>query len=220
MQIRKHIYIVDTLERHLFYSGIATITMGIYFLLKKIIVPNLEQLLGLDLAIIFTFGMIYGVCFFLFNTLIWKMPLLHQFNIIKTPNLNGTWKAKGESDGDDNSKPFEGEYRIQQDWTQFSIIGETATSKSASTSATMFVSVATDKSVTFTYRNQPKHNKEAVSTMQRHEGTMTMTLSADGQKLIGEYYNGRGRHTYGSVELTKVTQAKDQKKPEHLDKNQ
>jgi predicted pore-forming effector associated with SMODS systems len=47
-----------------------------------------------------------------------------------------------------------------------------------------------------------------VPLMQMHHGTGHLSLSSDGKTLTGEYYVGRDRVTYGTLELYFVSKKK------------
>jgi hypothetical protein len=56
----------------------------------------------------------------------------------------------------------------------------------------------------YEYSNVPKV-MEANPTMFRHEGTQWLSLSenSDESTLVGDYYTGRDRQTYGTVHLVR-----------------
>lgn len=148
---------------------------------------------------------LYGCFYWLFDSYVWKWPLMRQLHIIKTPNLSGVWRghastavANGVSTGLGSQTDIE--FTIQQTWTHMLICGQAVQSKSRSISANIIV---TDEcSLSYEYVNEP--SASAPETMHAHRGTTILSINEAHGTLKGEYYSGRDRQNVGTLDLTRV----------------
>lgn len=98
-----------------------------------------------------TVGAIYFIIHFLFNRLIWKLPL---FGI---PNLNGSWKVIGKTLNDEGEIRFnwDAELEIKQTWENISIDISTKKSVSGSYTCTLFKH-HNHWTLSYSYKNEPR----------------------------------------------------------------
>lgn len=81
-----HQYSVDY-DRKIIYFGLAFISIALTTGINKLLQFN-------NFSIAVTGFTIFGLVFLLFDNWLWKIPYLHKLGLVKTPNLNGTWKGE------------------------------------------------------------------------------------------------------------------------------
>jgi hypothetical protein len=138
----------------------------------------------------------YGTLYALFDRHLWRHSVMRKLGLVKTPNLAGRWRGYLTSSFDDHAKHHDVSLQIAQSWTQISILLSTATSISRSCVAVIQVSDPEGVALTYQYENQPL--ADATITMHMHYGTAMLRIS-DGGVLIGDYYAGRDRGTFGRI---------------------
>ncbi|RMH33655.1 MAG: hypothetical protein D6694_15480 [Gammaproteobacteria bacterium] len=142
---------------------------------------------------------VFGALNTLFDKRLWRHKWLHRVGVVKVPDLNGRWSAKGHSST--YNEDFSGHIHIRQTWTHISITMETESSRSHSLTASLLLNQPEGIILSYEYRNEPKPN--ALPTMHVHRGTAVLRLNEEGQ-LEGEYYSGRDRMNYGSLSLKRA----------------
>src|SRR5712675_1802816 len=85
---------------------------------------------------------------------------------------------------------------IFQSWTHIAVFLTTATSLSRSSAAVIQVDDPEGVALMYQYQNQPL--ADAMKTMHMHYGTAMLRVS-DGGCLVGDYYAGRDRRTFGRI---------------------
>jgi len=192
-----HPYATDSHERTNVIMGLAILSVALAWLLNRLlemlqIVPswwiNAPSALGF-------FGLLYK----LFDKHLWSWSLLRKIGIVRVPDLSGQWEVEGKTSFDKSS--FTGYALIKQTWTTISIIFETDLSISKSLTASLLVEQPEGVTLSYEYRNDPKPN--ASPTMHSHRGTTVLRLK-DASIMEGEYYTGRDRQNYGSLELRRI----------------
>lgn len=146
----------------------------------------------------------YGLWYFLFDRLLWRLPLLKWIGLVRVPNLSGSWQGiasptqtAGVSEG--HQKDAKIHVRIRHTWSLISITAETEGSDSFSRTATLVV--GDSPSLSYEYYNQPKAS--APDTMHPHPGMTHLNIKNLGQVLEGDYYSGRSRQNIGTLRLTR-----------------
>lgn len=142
-----------------------------------------------------------------FDRSLWRSKIVHKIFGIVVPDLNGSWKGQLFSSYTDHSSPLEAELTISQTWTSILISLETATSISRSRAAAFVVDQPGRTSLIYEYLCEPR--PIATDTMHTHRGTAELHISSDGTLLEGEYYTGRDRQTYGSLNLRRVSRVRN-----------
>jgi hypothetical protein len=190
-----HNYAIDSNERITIPLYIAIMSILIGLLIQNtlnfynIIVPW-----WIDAPSIFG---LYAILYTFFDKHLWKSRLFKITGIVKTPNLNGSWKGALLSSYNDFKTPYEMTMKIIQTWTKISIVLEAESSSSCSTIAGIIAENPERMSLTYQYVNEP--NEDAESTMQMHRGTATLEIQANGNMLVGGCYSNRARKTYGRL---------------------
>ena len=141
---------------------------------------------------------VFGGLYTWFDRKLWRCKWLHKIGLVKVPDLNGRWNVQGHSST--YNEDFAGEILIRQTWTHLSITMETEHSKSHSLTASLLLSQPDGIILSYEYKNEPKAN--ALPTMHAHRGTTVLRLKVEGI-LEGEYYSGRDRQNYGTLQLEK-----------------
>lgn len=147
---------------------------------------------------------LYGALYTLFDKHLWRISCVRKLGLSKIPNLAGRWKGFLVSSFDGFDKQHDVMLQIFQSWTQISIYLTTASSISRSCVAVIQVSDLNGAGLVYQYQCQPLAN--ARKSMHMHFGTgMLRMLKGETHHLIGEYYAGRDRGTYGQLCFWKVT---------------
>lgn len=144
-----------------------------------------------------TAGIIYIGLYWIFESRIWKWGPLAK--LLKVPDLSGEWDCQGHTI---NPSPidWEGEVIIIQSWDRLRVRLKTKQSGSNSIAAALVYDQADGFRLLYNYKNEPRiSEKELVS----HHGSAELTFSEDLMTAEGEYFNGHGRYTYGTMKLTR-----------------
>ncbi len=192
-----HPYNIDSAERKHVTFGLAVVSL----LLATATAPFLNQLsgfLGFTIMPPSTLA-IFGGLYFVFKKFVWKWSFLNKLGLIKVPDLNGEWNGQIKSSHDNFLQAYRIKIMIQQDWTHIAV----RIKAEESTSHSFVAAILTEdpRGIILTYQYQNKPNPETIDTMAIHEGTTFLKLEE--KKLEGEYYTGRGRATFGKLELTR-----------------
>jgi hypothetical protein len=138
----------------------------------------------------------YGALYTLFDKYLWKNGFACKLGLVKIPNLAGCWRGYLISSFDGHAKRHNLVINIFQTWTQLAVFLATATSISRSCAAVIQVGDPEGVALIYQYQNQPL--ADATRTMHMHFGTAMLRVS-DGGCLVGDYYSGRDRRTYGRI---------------------
>lgn len=182
----------------------AAVSSGLVFLLLTLV--DVAKQLGFDTRIppiilsLVGAGAVYSVLYILFNKYVWRIRPLARF--LKSPNLSGHWRCEGIRLDLKPPQPWTGEVKIVQSWDRIRVHLETATSESDSLAAALQHDAAVGYRLMYHYTNRPKM---AARDLAGHHGFSEIVFSEDGQTARGEYFNGRGRNTFGTYTLTRET---------------
>lgn len=144
-----------------------------------------------------TAGAIYMVLYWLFESRIWKWPRLAR--VLKVPDISGTWRCEGLTLSPKDAT-WEGEITIVQSWDKLRVRLKTKQSGSNSISAALVYDEADGFRLLYNYKNDPNIGE---SSLVSHRGSAELTFSPDLTTATGEYFNGHGRYTYGTMQLTR-----------------
>ncbi|MBK1690503.1 Cap15 family cyclic dinucleotide receptor domain-containing protein [Rubrivivax gelatinosus] len=142
-----------------------------------------------------TAGLIYMALYWLFESRIWKWSKLA--NLLKVPDLSGTWDCKGQTLSEGGS-PWAGEVTIVQSWDKLRVRLKTGQSRSSSVAAALVYDQADGFRLLYNYKNEPRIGE---ANLKGHRGSAELTFSSDLQSAEGEYFNGHGRYTFGTLKL-------------------
>jgi len=191
-----HPYSIDTNARQTVYFVLGIISFVIPSLVSS---DWVTDFVGSKLSYPFGVGATFGIFFLFFDHVLWKWLQV----ILKIPNLNGTWIAKGVSSyiDPDTGKPkeFAMEYRIKQTFTRIEICGENDTSTTRSTMASLEIDHALPI-FRYAFENTPRNMAD--TELQRHPGLIQLRLSTS-EKMTGDYFSGKHRLRYGELVLFK-----------------
>lgn len=143
---------------------------------------------------------VFGLLYTTLNKWAWRWPGANL--ALKVPNISGTWDCKGETLGDAGEVVYQwkGEIRIVQTWDKLRIRMRTKESGSNSIAAALAHDSIDGIVLLYHYRNDPKLGS---SGLVAHTGCSVMTIHEDGMSASGEYFNGLGRKTCGTMEWKK-----------------
>jgi hypothetical protein len=155
--------------------------------------PTLLSLLGA--------GAVFGFLYWVMNKWAWKWPGIGQ--ALNVPNIAGTWNCVGKTlDSEGLSKyDWQAEVTIVQSWDKLRIRLVTKTSGSSSISAALAQDSIDGFVLLYHYRNDPKAGAIGLAS---HTGCSVMTIAKDLKSATGDYFNGRGRMTFGTMNWTKI----------------
>lgn len=190
---KMHSYSTDSNERMYIPFFLAVISI-----LSAWFLPKLVEMVGLSVPWWFDAPAVmgfYGIYFKLFDNIFWKS--LAKIGLIQTPNFNGAWDGHFLSSYDGHTTEKSAIIEVKQSWTKMCILFRNGTSRSRSITSSIITTNSEGYVLSYEYQNEPNYN--SVSTMQIHRGFTRLTLSSDKKELEGEYYTGRGRLNYGTM---------------------
>jgi predicted pore-forming effector associated with SMODS systems len=138
----------------------------------------------------------YGVLYALFDKYLWRASFTRKLGLVRIPNLSGRWRGYLTTSFDGHGKRYDLMINIFQSWTRIVIFLTTRTSVSRSCAGVIQVDDPEGVSLIYQYENQPL--ADAMKTMHMHYGTAMLRISNCGC-LVGDYYAGRDRCTFGRI---------------------
>ncbi|WP_368074022.1 hypothetical protein [Achromobacter denitrificans] len=152
-----------------------------------------------------TAGIVYVCLYYFFRHKVWKWRWVANF--ISVPNLSGVWEVEGKTL---NPKPninptWRGKLVIEQDWDLIRVCLQTETSTSESIAAALQFDPIYGYHLLYTYTNVPK--ADSPNDMHSHRGAAHLTFDSDLTKAEGDYFNGRGRYSFGIMRLKRSAAA-------------
>lgn len=143
---------------------------------------------------------VYAMLYWVFDKHAWKWKLVTSW--LKVPNVSGTWRCEGQSlnQPGGGSEPWAGTVQISQSWDHLRVTLQTPNSKSYSINAAL-IHDADGPTLIYNYSNTPKITRRDLSA---HKGFTQLNFASDLQTARGEYFNGYGRFTYGTMTLARV----------------
>jgi SMODS-associating 2TM, beta-strand rich effector domain len=189
-----HGYSTDSDERRVVPLLLASLAISFAWLSSKVLlVIHLSVPWWVDAPSVMGF---YGVLYALFDTYLWRNGLVSKFGLVRMPNLAGRWYGYLISSFDGHAKHHDLMITICQSWTQIAVFLTTAESISRSCAAVIQVDDPEGVALIYQYQNQPV--ADATRTMHMHYGTAMLRVSIEGF-LVGDYYAGRDRRTFGRI---------------------
>ena len=189
-----HGYSTDSSERKLVPLLLASVAIALAWVSSRILaVMHLSVPWWLDAPSSLAF---YGALYALFDRCLWRNGLMSKLGLVRIPNLAGQWRGYLVSSFDGHEKRHHLVVTIFQSWTHLAIFLTTATSMSRSCAAVIQVEAPEGVALVYQYQNQPL--ADAMKTMHMHYGTAMLRVS-NGGCLVGDYYAGRDRRTFGRI---------------------
>lgn len=142
-----------------------------------------------------TAGLIYMALYWLFESRIWKWSRLAH--LLKVPDLSGTWDCQGQNLSEGGTD-WVGEVTIVQSWDKLRIRLKTSQSGSNSVAAALVYDQADGFRLLYNYKNEPRIGEVELKA---HRGSAELIFAPDLHSAQGEYFNGHGRYTYGTMKL-------------------
>lgn len=162
--------------------------------LNKNVPPSVFSLIGA--------GVFFTFLYFIFNRWFWKWHPICRF--LNVPNLHGEWICEGKTLNEDRTIRFtwSGTVTIIQSWDKIRVRLKTATSGSNSTSAAILFDEADGYRLFYSYNNDPWPDQP---DLKPHRGFAEITFNKNMDSGQGDYFNGRGRITFGTMSLRRST---------------
>jgi hypothetical protein len=145
-------------------------------------------------------GMVYAALYWLFDRYAWKLGPLGR--VLKVPDLSGTWSCKGISLDRTPQHSWQGRVTIIQSWDRIRVHLDTGQSTSDSIAAALLYDAAAGYRLMYHYRNHPRLGEAELAA---HHGFAELIFVPGEASATGEYFNGRGRNTFGTMKLKKET---------------
>ncbi|RZI54665.1 MAG: hypothetical protein EOP12_01640 [Pseudomonas sp.] len=147
-----------------------------------------------------TAGAIYSAIYWIFNSYVWRYSKIAK--LLKVPNLEGTWMCQGQTINPDKTKGYTwpAEITIVQTWDKLRIRLKTNQSASNSVAAALTYDEVDGYRLIYNYKNELKIDEPELMS---HRGSAELLFSSDLKTATGEYFNGHGRYTFGTMKLTR-----------------
>lgn len=145
-------------------------------------------------------AVIYPMGHWLFDNLAWRLPWMLRF--LGIPDLNGAWTCEGTTLEDNGEVRFAwtATITICQTWEKIRVYLDTGSSGSASVSAALVKEPGRGFVLMYSYRNEPKIGEKDLFP---HVGYCELTFNESADTAEGQYFNNKGRVTYGRMKLTR-----------------
>lgn len=180
----------------------AALSAGVVFLVLSAV--DLANTLGLNVNLPPTFlslagaGAVYGFLYWVFDQHAWKIAAVGD--LLKVPNLSGDWVCVGTPLEPPHGPPWNGRVTIIQSWDRIRVHLSTGQSQSNSIAAALLHDRAIGYRLMYHYRNEPRPGERDLAP---HHGFAELTFARDQRSATGDYFNGRGRNTFGTMTLTR-----------------
>jgi len=184
------------------YAAAALISAVIVFLVLSSI--DLARTWGLNVNLpptalsLVSAGAVYAALYWFFSRYAWKFGPLS--GILRLPDLSGQWICEGIPIRPGKGQPWTGRITVVQSWDRLQIHVETEQSISDSIAAALQYDAGAGYHLMYHYRNQPRARERRLAP---HHGFAEISFSRDLQSGSGDYFNGRGRNTFGTMAWTR-----------------
>jgi SMODS-associating 2TM, beta-strand rich effector domain len=141
---------------------------------------------------------VFGVLYWVFDRFAWRWPFLNA--VIKVPDVAGEWICDGQAINQDGSpgRTWQATVTILQSWDKIRVRLKTAQSGSDSIAAALICDDADGYRLLYNYRNNPKIGEVELKS---HLGFSELVFARNLNTAEGEYFNGHGRYTFGTMKL-------------------
>ena len=180
----------------------ASVSAGIVFVLLTAV--DIAKRLGLNVnltpSVLSLVGAaaVFGVLYWIFDRFAWRWRFLNA--VIKVPNVAGEWSCDGQTIEKDGTPGYTWQaiVIIFQSWDKIRVRLKTAQSASDSIAAALICDDADGYRLLYNYRNQPKIGEVELKS---HLGFSELVFAKNLETAEGEYFNGHGRYTFGTMKL-------------------
>lgn len=140
----------------------------------------------------------YAGVYWAFNRYGWRQAC----RLLQFPNLDGVWDCEGRTLAEDGSvkRNWKGKVTISQSWEKIAVDLKTQQSGSYSISAALMPKADGSWLMLYSYRNEPRVGEPELNA---HLGYCEMLFAKGLQQAEGDYFNARGRGTFGRMTLTR-----------------
>jgi hypothetical protein len=141
---------------------------------------------------------VFGVLYWVFDRFAWRWRFLNT--VINVPYVAGEWRCQGQTINPDGSAghQWNATITILQSWDKIRVLLKTAQSSSNSIAAALICDDADAYRLLYHYRNDPKIGEVELKS---HLGFGELIFARDLRTADGEYFNGHGRNTFGTMKL-------------------
>lgn len=145
-------------------------------------------------------GVVFTVLYWLFDRHIWKVSWIA--GALGVPHLAGRWACEGQTINPDKTLGYawKAQITIVQSWDKIRVRLKTHQSGSNSITAALLRDDTDGFRLFYSYRNDPRADQPE---LQPHRGYAELVFAPDLQSAEGEYFNGLGRFTFGTMKLTR-----------------
>lgn len=136
----------------------------------------------------------------MFEKWVWRRKVVQT--LIGVPDLNGEWLCEGETKQPDGSfsQNWRGTVTISQTWEKIRVYLDTGQSRSRSKSASLVKEPGRGYILMYSYQNEPRIGEPE---LRAHVGYCELQLNENLSRAEGDYFNNRGRITFGRMKLTR-----------------
>jgi len=145
-------------------------------------------------------GLFYFLGHLAFNKYIWRSRIFQA--MLGVPNLNGVWACKGFTKDNDGNVTYEWDatVTINQTWEKIVVYLDTGQSRSRSKSASLVKEPGRGYVLMYSYQNEPRIGEPELRS---HVGYCELLLDEDLKTAEGDYFNNKGRITFGRMKLAR-----------------
>ena len=149
-------------------------------------------------------GSIYAVLYWIFDEHLWRWRRVAK--ALRVPDLSGDWLCTGQTINPDKTvgHQWSGRLTIVQSWDRLCVRLKTAQSESKSITASLLKDDSSGFRLMYSYRNDPGIEQADLAS---HLGHSEILFSNDLHSGAGEYFNGHGRYTFGTLSLVRKVAA-------------
>ena len=139
-----------------------------------------------------------------FDTWMWRSTIFQK--MMGVPDLNGDWICKGETKDDKGNVTYtwSATVTISQTWEKIRIYLTTGQSSSRSKSASLLKEPGIGYVLMYSYQNEPRIGEPE---LRAHGGYCELKLNEQLTVAEGDYFNNKGRVTFGRMKLERVVKA-------------
>jgi len=141
---------------------------------------------------------VFSVLYWTFDRFAWRWRFLNA--VINVPNVAGDWACDGQTIGKDGTPGYvwQADVTILQSWDKIRVRLKTAQSGSDSIAAALICDDSDGFRLLYNYRNDPKIGEVELRS---HLGFSELVFAKNLEAAEGEYFNGHGRYTFGTMKL-------------------
>ena len=143
-------------------------------------------------------AVVYPVAHWLFDRFAWK----YAGRVLNIADISGDWQCDGTTLSEEGTIKFawQADITISQSWEKIHVTLRTRQSASHSVSAALIPEADGSWMLMYSYRNEPRAGEPDLNA---HLGYCELRFGRSLRGAEGDYFNARGRGTFGRMQLTK-----------------